>query len=101
MLRSHHKCATAIYCFCDLKSLSPVFKKLYHNLYLKKAVGETYVVLWSDQETFVYFHFFNKLFSKMGFLAMILDKTAEYYCLTIIDHSCVISFWYSSNIVSP
>ena len=73
---------------------------LYHNPHLKKAVGEIFAILWSDQETFSTFTFFIKTFPKQ-MLAKILHKTAEYYCLTIIDHSCVISFWYSSNIVSP
>ena len=68
---------------------------------LRKAVGETYSILWSDQETFVHFHLFQEMFSKMVFLAKILVTTAEYYCLTIIDPSYVISFWYSSNIESP
>ena len=97
MLWSQHKCANANHCFCDLTSLSPIFIKLYHNPYFKKAAGETCANLWSDQETFVSFHGFQQNCSK----TKILDKTAEYYCPTIIDHSYVISFWYSSNIESP
>ena len=98
MLWSHHKCASAINCFCDQSSLSHIFKKMYQ----KKSVGETFAILWLNQKSFVHFHFVQQNFSKMYFIAKILgEKTAEYYCLTIIDHSYVISFWYSGNIESP
>ena len=38
MLRSHHKCAAAIIRFCEFSSLSPIFKKLFHNPYSKKLL---------------------------------------------------------------
>ena len=80
----------------------PLFSRNFTTIrILRIAVGETCAFLWNDQETFVQFHFFSKKNSIMVFLAKILDKTAKYYCLTIIDNFYVISFWYSSNIDSP
>ena len=100
MLRSHQKCATAIYCFCDLTSISPVFI-VPKSAFKKKLLVKSLLFYGLTKKHFPLSLFSTKLFQKIFSCQNIGAKTTEYYFLTIIDHYYVISFWYSRNIESP
>ena len=69
---------------------------------LKKAVGETFAFFMAQPRNICSLSLFStKLFQNIFSCQNIGAKTTEYYFLTIIDHSYVISFWYSRNIESP
>ena len=67
MLCSHHKCATAIHFFCDPTFLSPIFRKLYHNPYLKKLLVKPVLIYGQTKKHLLAFTVFNKTVQKLKY----------------------------------